>query len=137
MSTKAMRAPRRRAASVSRARVLEAIEAQDGTVLFGLVDFSARAEARGVSLPPLRLLLFGAPGPGGKAMRNAPTLGLDAFCQKLLIRQDSKGQVVVRFNDLTWIATRQGIPVSPVLQAINTRLINTFQEGLARQGVHQ
>jgi hypothetical protein len=39
----------------------------------------------GIELPPTLLLLFGAPIPGAKAMADAPTLGLDASCQKLLV----------------------------------------------------
>lgn len=120
----------------TRQRVLEIIQAQSDTVLFAEIRFETGNDAA-QSTSPITLILFGGPGPGGRAMAENTLLGLDAFCQKLLIREDSEGKVVVRFNDLTWIATRQGIPVSPVLQAINTRLINTFQEGLARQGVHQ
>ena len=122
--------------AATRQRVLEIIQAQSDTVLFADIRFETGNDGAQPT-SPVTLILFGGPGPGGRAMAENTGLGLDAFCQKLLIRQDSKGQVVVRFNDLTWIATRQGIPVSPVLQAINTRLINTFQEGLARQGVHQ
>ena len=120
----------------TRKRVLEIIQSQSDTVLFAEIRFETGNDGAQPT-SPVTLILFGGPGPGGRAMADATLLGLDAFCQKLLIREDSEGQVVVRFNDLTWIATRQGIPVSPVLQAINTRLINTFQEGLARQGVHQ
>lgn len=122
--------------AATRQRVLEIIKAQSDTVLFSEIRFETGNDSAQPT-SPVTLILFGGPGPGGRAMADATLLGLDAFCQKLLIREDSEGQVVVRFNDLTWIAARQGIPVSPVLQAINTRLINTFQEGLARQGVHQ
>lgn len=122
--------------AATRQRVLEIIQAQSDTVLFAEIRFETGNDGAQPT-SPVTLILFGGPGPGGRAMAENTGLGLDAFCQKLLIRQDSKGQVVVRFNDLSWIATRQGIPVSPVLQAINTRLISTFQEGLARQGVHQ
>ena len=64
-------------------------------------------------------------------MAGSTLLGLDAFCQKLLILQNANSAIQVRFNDRTWIARRQGVPVSPVLQAINARLINTFREELA------
>ena len=113
-------------------RVLEVIEAQSDTVLFDVIRFGAAGGTTALT-EPVTLVLFGGPGPGGRAMADAPLLGLDAFCQKLLIREQEDGQVVVRFNDLTWIAARQGVAVSPVLQAINTRLIKTFQQGLTRQ----
>lgn len=53
----------------------------------------ARAVRQGVTLRPTVLILFGGPGPGGKAMASAPTLGLDAFCPKVLIWQDADGAV--------------------------------------------
>jgi len=114
------------------ARVLEIIDEQNDTVLFEVIRFNATDEAAEQGAP-VTLVLFGGPGPGGRAMADATLLGLDAFCQKMLIRRDAEGQVVVRFNDLTWIAARQGMGVSPVLQAINTRLINTFGQGLTRE----
>ena len=116
------------------ARVLEIIDEQSDTVLFDVIQFNVTDEAAEQGAPaPVTLVLFGGPGPGGRAMADATLLGLDAFCQKMLIRRDAEGQVVVRFNDLTWIAARQGMGVSPVLQAINTRLINTFGQGLTRE----
>jgi uncharacterized protein (DUF302 family) len=112
------------------ALLVEVIHAQSDTVLFAMVDFAARAKAYGVKLAPIRLILFGGPGPGGQAMRTAPTLGLDAFCQKLLIWQDEKGTVRVTFNNLLALAERQqesgGIP----LRLINRRINKTFSEAL-------
>ena len=66
-------------------RLVSAIDGQDDTVWFGRVDFQERGVENGIELPPALLLLFGAPAPGAKAMAEAPTLGLDVFCQKLLI----------------------------------------------------
>ena len=66
-------------------RVNAAINAQDDTMHFGTVDFQANARELGVEIAPSYLILFGGPGPGGKAMADAPTLGLDGFCQKFLI----------------------------------------------------
>ena len=44
---------------------------------------------------------YHAPEPGAKAMKNTPRLGLDAFCQKLLIYENQEGDVWVAFNDIT------------------------------------
>jgi len=111
-------------------RITGAITAQSDTVMFGVVDFAERAKARGVTVPPLRLLLFGGPGPGGKAMSEAPTLGLDAFCQKLVIWQDQRGKVHVTFNDLLALAERQKVGAGLPLRVINRRLEQTFTEAL-------
>lgn len=111
-------------------RIRHAIEAQSDTVSFGEVDFAARSKARGVELRPLLLILFGGPGPGGKAMASAPTLGLDAFCQKLLIWQDEGGKVHVTFNDLLALAERQGVSGGLPLRVINRRVRETFSTAL-------
>lgn len=111
-------------------RVRNAIAAQSDTVGFGEVDFAARSKSRGVELRPVKLILFGGPGPGGKAMASAPTLGLDAFCQKLLIWQDEKGTVHVTFNDLRALAARQEVSGGLPLRVINGRLKETFLTAL-------
>jgi uncharacterized protein (DUF302 family) len=85
-----------------------------------------RSQAHGVVLNPMRLILFGGPGPGGKAMNFAPTLGLDAFCQKSLIWQDQEGNVHVTFNDLLALAARKKVAAGVPLRAINHRLKTTF-----------
>ena len=111
-------------------RILDAINAQSDTVIFGIVDFAIRSKKYGVTLAPIRLVLFGAPGPGGQAMKSAPTLGLDAFCQKLLIWQGSGGKVHVTFNDLLALAGRQQVSGGISLRVINRRLRKTFSEAL-------
>lgn len=112
-------------------RLTAAIDAQDDTVWFGTVNFQARAKEQGIEIGPSRLLLFGGPAPGAKAMAEAPTLGLDAFCQKLLVWQDETGAVRASFNDLLAIAERQGAPKNLALRVINRRLAATFGDALA------
>jgi len=113
-------------------RIQGAIDAQADAVAFGRVDFAARAREYGVLLNPTILILFGAPGPGGQAMASAPTLGLDAFCQKLLIWQDDHGTVHVTFNDLVALADRQKVSGGIPLRFINRRLKKTFSDALER-----
>lgn len=109
------------------ARARDAINAQGDTVWFGEVDFRAGASELGVDLRPTRLLLFGAPEPGGRAMAGAPALGLDAFCQKLLIWQGEDGRTRISFNDLLTLAERQQAPVSMALRVINFRIKSTYE----------
>ena len=111
-------------------KILMAIDAQSDTVHFGKIDFAARSGAHGIELAPTLLILFGAPGPGGRAMAHAPTLGLDAFCQKLLIWQDPSGTVRVTFNDLMALAERQQASGGIPLRVINRRLKHTFSAAL-------
>ncbi len=113
-------------------RVLAAIDAQDDTVHFGQLDFQASAKEQGIELPPSHMILFGGPGPGGKAMSGAPTLGLDGFCQKFLVWQDTDGNNFLSFNDLLALAERQEASKSIALRVINYRLNKTFSSALTR-----
>ena len=99
---------------------------------FGTVDFQANADAEGIELPPRFMILFGAPGPGGKAMAEAVTLGLDGFCQKFLIWQDENGVTHLSFNDRIALAKRQDVTVPLALRVINYRLTSLFEEALAQ-----
>ena len=112
------------------ALLMDVIRAESDTVHFATLDFAERARAQGVHLAPMRLILFGAPGPGGQAMSEAPTLGLDAFCQKLLIWEDAGGSVRVTFNDLLALAERQQVSAGIPLRVINRRIRKTFSEAL-------
>lgn len=111
-------------------KVRAAIDLQEDTVWFGEVDFAERAASSGTGITPARLLLFGGPGPGGKAMGAAPTLGLDAFCQKLLVWEDADGAIKVSFNDLLAIADRQDVRKNLALRVVNRRVRKTFETAL-------
>lgn len=85
-------------------RLRSDIMKEGDTVWFGEIDYQAEAAELGVELPGLTLLLFGAPGPGGKAMAKHPRMGLDAFCQKILVYQAPGGAVMAYFNDMPTFA---------------------------------
>ena len=110
-----------------------AIDAQGDTVRFGAFDFQASAASEDVPLGRSYMVLFGGPGPGGKAMADAVTLGLDAFCQKFLIWEDQQGTVHLSFNDLLALAERQDVPKRLPLRVINFRLSSVFGEALAME----
>ena len=108
-------------------RVVAAIDAQDDTMHFGAVSFPATDEQAGAEL-----LLFGAPGPGARGMKSAQTLGLDGFCQKFLVWENSAGDVFLSFNDLLALAERQGPGASVPLRVIDFRLGSVFEEALTQ-----
>ncbi|MDH5563090.1 MAG: DUF302 domain-containing protein [Nitrospirota bacterium] len=116
--------------ATTKTRILDVINSQSDAIVFGELDFAARSQKHGVTLEQVYLILFGAPGPGGKVMASAPTLGLDAFCQKLLIWQDSHGGVNVSFNDLRALAERQQVSSGLALRVVNRRLKETFTKAL-------
>lgn len=111
-------------------RLRSAIVAQDDTVWFGIVDYTADAAALGATLPRATLLLFGGPAPGGVAMKDFPAIGLDAFCQKILVFEGPEGAVRVIYNDIAALATlHYGTSAKPH-HALNERLTATFAKAL-------
>ncbi|WP_264770985.1 DUF302 domain-containing protein [Defluviimonas salinarum] len=108
------------------AKLKEAITAQADTVWFGEVDYAAQAQQLGSELVPAVLLLFGGPAPGGVAMANFPSIGIDAFCQKILVYASPDGGSVVIFNDIAALAELHYGTSAPPHAALNERLTATF-----------
>lgn len=115
---------------VTVARLKEAVMAQADTIWFGEIDFQSSAAQEGVSLVPAQLLLFGGPAPGGIAMAQFPAIGLDAFCQKLLVYEGDDGKAIVLFNDIAALAKHYyGTSIDPHAM-LNKRLSATFSTAL-------
>lgn len=115
----------------TRRRLLDVITEQSDTIVFAEMDLAERSRGHGVDLPPTTLILFGAPAPGGLCMADAPILGLDGFCQKLLVWQDGDGAVHATFNDLVALAERQHATVSLPLRHVNRRIRSTLEGALS------
>lgn len=112
------------------AKLRAAIDVRENAVWFGGFDFAEKAKISGAMLTPARLVLFGGPGPDGEVMATEPTLALDAFCQELLVWQDSHGKIKVSFNDLLALAIRQKIRRNIALRFVDRRVGNTFENAL-------
>nr|WP_174818956.1 DUF302 domain-containing protein [Ruegeria atlantica] len=111
-------------------RLRTAVMGQDDTVWFGEIDFATEASQLGVELPDAVLLLFGGPAPGGVAMAGFPAIGLDAFCQKLLVYANEEGGSVVIFNDIAALAElHYGFSAEPH-HGLNKRLNATFRTAI-------
>eukprot|EP00931_Biecheleriopsis_adriatica_P010020 TRINITY_DN111115_c0_g1_i1.p1 TRINITY_DN111115_c0_g1~~TRINITY_DN111115_c0_g1_i1.p1 ORF type:complete len:357 (-),score=78.08 TRINITY_DN111115_c0_g1_i1:29-1099(-) len=122
--------------SESDRRVQQVIGSQAAWQQFGIVDFQALVKKRGEELLPAKLFLFGSPGPGAMAMKTAPTLGLDAFCQKFLLWQREDGLVQLNFNDLPVLAERQGFSTSkPLLEKMTAGPFAMFSKALGGEMV--
>ncbi len=106
------------------------VNAQDDTRWFGEINYQKDAKAIDVELNPTTLLLFGGPAPGGKAMMTTPKIGLDAFCQKLLVYEKDNGEIWIAFNDIVAFAQLYyGLSTKPQ-QMINQRLTATFTQAV-------
>ena len=82
--------------------------AAKGIMYFSEIDQAALAAAAGVKLRPSTLLIFGNPALGTLFISANPEAGLD-WPVRLLITQDSDGQVWAVYSDFHWIAARHGI----------------------------
>ncbi len=113
-------------------RLKATITAESDTIWFGEIDYREEAAALGVELPRLTLLLFGAPGPGGKAMAERPRMGLDAFCQKVLVYQAPGGQIEVLFNEMPAFAELHYGDSALPHKVITKRMRDTLGAAVAR-----
>jgi uncharacterized protein (DUF302 family) len=76
--------------------------------IFAEIDHAAGAEAVGLTLRPLFLVIFGAAKGGTPLMQAASTAGID-LPLKLLVWQDAAGETQVSYNDPNWLAQRHGL----------------------------
>ncbi|AXT27668.1 DUF302 domain-containing protein [Ruegeria sp. AD91A] len=111
-------------------RLTEVVMAQDDTVWFGEIDFAAEASQLGMEIPEAVLLLFGGPAPGGVAMADFPAIGLDAFCQKLLVYADDDGGSTIIYNDIAALAELYYGTSTKPHRALNERLTATFRSAI-------
>jgi uncharacterized protein (DUF302 family) len=95
---------------------LKAILQTRGVTLFALVDHSGEAEKVGMKMPPTKLLIFGSPKAGTPLMLAAPRVAID-LPLKILVWQDSSGNVWISYNSPAYIRRRHGLP-EELLQSI-------------------
>lgn len=79
-----------------------------GIKFFLAVDQSQLGADAGIKLNPSTLLIFGNPPLGIQFLTSNPNAGLD-WPVRLLVSQDSRGQVWAIYTDFVWIAHRHGI----------------------------
>ena len=109
--------------------LMKAIQGQGDTEIFGEIDFQSEAGRYEIEVRPTTLILFGAPEPGGKAMNKTPKLGLDAFCQKLLVFEKENG-VFIAYNDIVAFSELYYDTSTIPQRVINHRLKSVFEEAI-------
>lgn len=105
------------------------INAQGDTEIFGEVNYKNEAVAFNIELDPTTLILFGAPAPGGKAMHECPKLGLDAFCQKILVFE-KENTVYVAYNDIVAFSELYYDEWTIPQKIINKRIKGVFEKAI-------
>jgi len=88
---------------------LQGILNAKGVKLFALVDHSGEAEKAGLSMPPTKLLIFGNPKAGTPLMIASPGIAID-LPLKILVAEDSGGQVRISWNSPAYLQARHGLP---------------------------
>jgi uncharacterized protein (DUF302 family) len=88
---------------------LKSLLAAKGVSLFALVDHSGEAEKVGMKMRPTKLLIFGSPKAGTPVMLASPTSAID-LPLKILIWENSNGEVLVSYNSLDYLEQRHAIP---------------------------
>jgi uncharacterized protein (DUF302 family) len=79
-----------------------------GIKFFSAIDQAKLGKAAHIPLKPSTLLLFGNPPLGIQFLTANPNAGLD-WPVRLLVTEDSEGQVWTAYTDFDWIARRHGI----------------------------
>lgn len=111
-------------------KLKETIKGISGAKTFGIIDYKDDAKSHNIEINPTTLILFGAPEPGAKAMVKTPKLGLDAFCQKLLIFENQEGEVWVAFNDIEEFSRLYYDTTTLPQKMINRRLKKTIAKSI-------
>ena len=65
-------------------------------------------------------------------MMTTPKIGLDAFCQKLLVYENGNGEVWVSYNDIVAFAELYYKASTKPQQMINKRLKVTFTKAVSK-----
>jgi uncharacterized protein (DUF302 family) len=80
-----------------------------GVTLFALVDHSGEAKKAGMKMPDTKLLIFGSPKAGTPVMLAAPSIAID-LPLKVLVWEDSSGNVFVSYNSPAYLQKRHNVP---------------------------
>ena len=101
------------------------------TLWFINLDYKAEAKKIGKTMPDATLLVFGAPAPGATAMSDFPSIGLDAFGQKVLVYVE-EGKVIVAYNDIVDMSQLHYQDNALAHRVINFRLGKTLSNAVEK-----
>jgi uncharacterized protein (DUF302 family) len=98
-----------------------------GVTVFTVVDHSGEAARVGMSMPPTKLVIFGSPKAGTPLMLAAPRVAID-LPLKILVWQDTAGQVWISYNSLEYLQERHGLSQELLT---NIAVVETLAAGAA------
>jgi uncharacterized protein (DUF302 family) len=92
-------------------RVVRVIE-RAGMTIFACIDQQGAAQAVGLTMRPMMLVLFGNPKGGTPLMQAYPTLAID-LPLKALVWEDADGRMWVSTNSPEYMQRRHGLAETP------------------------
>ena len=107
------------------AKQLASIIESRGMTVFTQIDQRAAANAVGLDMKPMVLLLFGNPKAGTPLMKKYPSLAID-LPLKVLVWEDEAGRVWVSYNSSEYLMQRHGLAEKP-FQAVEALLAQAVQ----------
>ena len=116
---------------LSRSSVAETAQKLAGTIetrgmtLFARIDQRAAANAAGLEMKPMILLVFGNPKAGTPLMQKYPSLAID-LPLKALVWEDEGGRVWISYNSPGYLMQRHGLAEKP-FQAVEAILAQAVQ----------
>jgi uncharacterized protein (DUF302 family) len=96
-----------------------------GMTVFARIDHRAAANAVGLDMKPMVLLLFGNPKVGTPLMQKYPSLAID-LPLKALVWEDEAGRVWISYNRPEYLMQRHGLAEKP-FQAIEAVIAHAVQ----------
>ncbi len=103
--------------------IVSALETAPPVNILTEVFFSENADALGLVLNPMKVIIFGNPALGTPLMQQNQLAGLD-LPQKLLIFEDESETVRVAFNNISYLKARHGLKRVESLSTISGALAN-------------
>jgi uncharacterized protein (DUF302 family) len=80
----------------------------NGMDVFARIDHAAGAAKVGLTLPPIKLIIFGNARGGTPLMQSVQTIGID-LPLKALVWEDAAGKTWISYNEPKWIVQRHGV----------------------------
>jgi uncharacterized protein (DUF302 family) len=116
--------PSRHSVAETAKKLAGIIESREMTV-FTQIDQRAAANAVGLDMKPMVLLIFGNPKAGTPLMKKYPSLAID-LPLRALVWEDEAGRVWVSYNSPEYLMQRHGLAEKP-FQAVEALLAKAVQ----------